>query len=177
MAVRLSHTPKMDCLSFLFMRLDIALGLGKTPGLYHQRSGNPHRRFQRDGLILSPGHGNRFTRRSWTEQWEHSTSSWPRAEGLDCYTSYCRLERAGQTFLIFAKTRKVLSEYCTKADVLVTPVVITPSQIATSCKKARLIDGNALHENGTHTVFLSEDGSEIESVRAHQGARLWNRPT
>lgn len=129
-----------------------------------------------DGLILSPGRYARFARRSWKERWGHSTSPWPHAKGLRCHASSCMLHRAGQV-LFFAKTHRALTEHCAKADILITPIVISPPfMLPAPCRKAEIIDGEILQKNGTHAIYLTQDGAKIESTRAHQGNRLWNTP-
>ncbi len=135
------------------------------------------------GLILSPGRADGFARSVWVERFGgRSDLAWPapgRAtpdKALRCDPRGC-LYGAGGVAVALAWHRAALAEDCAVAD-----VVVTALPAPAVCRRAALgrgttvIDRDALAQQGTHALWMTDGRVRVETSQRSLGRRLWSSP-
>ncbi len=130
-----------------------------------------------DGALwLSTSRRARFTTDVWLRRDGQSTAeTWPwdgeaaPGSALRCDSLGCIQRRDGRT-VVLAVDPRALREDCASADLAITTV-----PAGRLCRgPAAVIDRFDLWRNGSHALWLTEDGVRVESAAASRGERPWN---
>jgi competence protein ComEC len=81
--------------------------------------------------------------------------------------------RAGNGLEVaYVLRRDALTEECGRADVLITPLVVT-----IACRARLVIDLSDLRAGGPHAISLADDGTiaNVVAAREIRGERPWSR--
>lgn len=129
------------------------------------------------GLSLSTRRAARFEGEAWLRrdgEIAAAASVWPgtgtSADGrLSCDVLGCLYRVRGRTVAL-VRDREALLEDCDQADVVISAAPVR------RCPAPLVIDRGRLRRDGTHALYLSAAGVEVDTVRVWRGQRPWTGP-
>ncbi|MBT6116529.1 MAG: DUF4131 domain-containing protein [Rhodospirillaceae bacterium] len=126
------------------------------------------------GRALSTTRRARFEAEQWLRRdAAEEPAPWPevgtgRVDGLACDALGCVYRGPARTAALVLDGR-ALAEDCASADLVLALMPVPRGR----CRGAKVVDRFDLWRDGTHAVWLSENGIRIESVLSRQGDRPW----
>jgi competence protein ComEC len=136
-----------------------------------------------DGLVLSPGRGDRFTRDLWRELWGAGEGIWtaaglektasataPAAVRLTCDALGCLYDPGdGGRPLALVHHPAALPEDCATARAVIATVALRRA----ACPAGLVVSRWDLWRDGTHAIYATADGLRVETVAGARGRRPW----
>lgn len=152
--------------------------MATPPDLLVNAEGDLIAAYRGDGLLLSPGRGDRYTRDMWVEWWGESRQADDWKSGLwqgpdmACDPLGCRIS-VGVQSVAWVLDRAAAGEDCQRATLVVSPLTLPRKACPPS---SRVLDRAALKGLGGGLIWIAPDGRfEVRSVAVHRGNRPWVR--